>query len=83
MGETPKKKRRNSGPTVVITAGDGTLLHCTPVELGDTLSTRESRWMIGEPGGEEHEGPVYTGFTSRADLQELIASWWQTQRTRP
>ncbi|HEY9229614.1 MAG TPA: hypothetical protein VIP11_23395 [Gemmatimonadaceae bacterium] len=83
MSETPQRKRRNSGPTVVITAEDGTVLHCTPVETGETLSTRESRWMVVEPSGDELAGPPFTGFTTRADLQELMSSWWKSQKAPP
>jgi hypothetical protein len=66
--------------TIFLTTDDGTVLRCTPHEVGGVLAPRQWRWKLIESCGAEHIGPLYTEFTSQADLRRLISGWWDAKR---
>lgn len=69
---------RPSTPTVVVTTDDGTVLSCTPQQVGGADAGR-IRWMIADPEGRERTGPPYLGFSSQTDVHRLICEWWDTR----
>lgn len=79
MMQDPRPRTRSSGPTLVVVTDDGTILECTPHEIG-TRSTRETRWVFVAPDGAEHIGPSYTGFSSVGDIRVLANEWWESRK---
>jgi hypothetical protein len=69
---------RPSTPTVVVTMDDGTVLSCTPQQIGGPEG--RVRWVIADTAGREHAGPPYLGFTSQNDVHRLICEWWAAKR---
>ncbi len=72
---------RPSTPTVVVTMDDGTVLSCTPQQIGEP-DARRIRWMIADAAGHEHAGPPYHGFSSQTDVHRLICDWWEASRPK-
>ena len=81
MMPEPRPRTRSSGPTLVVVTDDGTILECTPHEIGASRSTRETRWVFVAPDGAEHIGPHYTGFSSVGDIRVLANQWWESRKT--
>jgi hypothetical protein len=51
-----------------------------PHEAGGVHAPHQWRWKLIESCGAEHIGPLYTGFTSQADLRRLISGWWDARK---
>ena len=74
-------RARTSGPTVLVTTADETVLHCTPCVIV-SAEGRQSRWVLVEENGAEYIGPEYVGFTSMRDVLTTINDWWKAKRER-
>jgi hypothetical protein len=74
-------RRRPTGPTVVVTTDDETVLHCTPREISGA-APRQARWVLVESSGTEHIGPQYLGFTSMSDVARMVSDWWKARKER-
>ena len=74
-------RARSSGPTVLVTTDDDTVLHCTPRVIV-TPKGRQSAWVLVEENGAEYIGPEYVGFTSMRDVLTTINDWWRAMKAR-
>ncbi len=76
----PRPHTRSSGPTLIVVTDDGTVLECTPHDIDNARSTRETRWVFVAADGAEHIGPHYTGFSSVGDIRLLANQWWESRK---
>jgi hypothetical protein len=74
-------RARSSGPTVLVTTEDETVLHCTPRVIV-SAEGRQSAWVLVEENGSEYIGPEYLGFTSMRDILKTINDWWRAKKER-
>jgi hypothetical protein len=64
----------------IITLDNGREFTCTPVEVGGRVRPRQQRWRFVDMHGIEYVGPAYRAETSPADLQRLVAEWWEAKK---
>jgi hypothetical protein len=70
----------DSAATISVTVDDGTVLRCTPQEVGSVLAPRQRRWVLVEQNRVEHIGPLYAKRTAAADVERLVVGWWAAKR---
>jgi hypothetical protein len=65
-----------SALTIIVTADDRTILRCTPRQVGGVLVPRQWRWVLVEPSGIEHVGPLYSKANSPDAVRRQLSGWW-------
>jgi hypothetical protein len=61
---------------VVVTANDGTVLHCMPHPTDGILAPAQWRWRLVDRSGNEYVGPAVNDDPALSPLPGRIAAWW-------
>ena len=58
----------------IVTTADGKMFRCFVQPVGERL---QRRWVFADAAGKHHVGPAFERQLTEAQVQALVAKWWQ------